>query len=44
MEAVEELVIAKPTGEQEEADIFDINCVTKIICNTCGKDLFNSND
>jgi hypothetical protein len=44
MEGVEELVIAKPTGEQEEADIFDIDCVTKIICNGCGEDLLGTND
>jgi hypothetical protein len=44
MEGVEELVIAKPTGEQEVADIFDIDCVTKIICNECGEDLFGTND
>ena len=37
MEGVEELVIAKSTGEQEEADIFDIDCVTKIICSGSGK-------
>jgi hypothetical protein len=37
MEEVEELVIAKPTGEQEVMDIFDIDCVTKILCNGWGK-------
>jgi hypothetical protein len=44
MAGVEELVIAKSTVEQEEADNFDIDCVTKIICNKCGEDLFDSND
>jgi hypothetical protein len=44
MEGVEELVIAKPTGEQEVAYIFDIDCVTKIICNECGEDLFGTNN
>jgi hypothetical protein len=44
IEGEEVLVIAKPTGEQEEVDIFDIDCVTKIIFNECGEDLFDSDD
>jgi hypothetical protein len=44
MEGGRRASITKPIGEQEETDIFDIDCVTTIIRNGCGEDLFGTND